>query len=352
MHASSASHSAELPAGAPERVLVIGPNWLGDSLMAMPALQVFRRLRPAVHATVLVKPRLAELWKMQLAADEIWASAQTAAELPVLAARIRRARFDRAFVLPNSFRSALAPWLARVPERIGMRGHFRRLLLTDVAEPPRGEHQKHECAAIFGVALAPDNLPELAIDKVERDKARRLLDRGGQPAAALLPGAARGPAKRWPACHFAALAGILSARGFAPVLLGSAAERPLCAEIATMAGNVPVNLAGQTSLAGLAAVLSACSVAVGNDSGGIHLAAAAGVPSVAIFGATDPAKTGPLGRRVAVLQKSALRSRNIARRSAAAQACLASILPEEVAETALQLLAGASSGVIAGQARV
>ena len=157
---------------------------------------------------------------------------------------------------------------------------------------------------------------------------------------ALLPGAAFGPAKRWPAERFATVGRRLQRELSAGVaVLGAAAERELCRQVADQIGGAAISLAGQTSLTDLAAILSVCRLAVTNDSGGMHLATAMHIPVVAIFGITNPDQTGPLGPRVCVLQNSSFRARDFKRQIHQAAAALAAITPEQVAAAALRLAA-------------
>ncbi len=337
MPASPASASART-----EAVLVVGVNWLGDSVMSLPALQAFRRARPATRLVMLVKPPLAPLCSLHPAIDEVWTFSPGAGGVFHAAQRAAGAGFSAAFILPHSFRSALPPFLARIPERIGLPGHARDWMLTRVVRPPSGpgrEHQAHEYRALFGVADAPDEPPALALPPALGRAAGERLAGLGAPRVALLPGAARGPSKRWPCEHFIALGqGLLRERPCGIVVLGSEQERALCERVAAGIGAGAVSLAGRTTLPELAALLAQCALAVGNDSGGLHLAAAVGVPVLTIFGITDPRKTGPLGPRVRVLQGNAPRSRDIARHSEEAVQALRRITPEQALAAARELI--------------
>lgn len=361
MHAYPASVSAEnSQTGSREQTLIVGLNWLGDSVMAMPAIQAFAKAFPEKRLTMLVKPALAELWPMHPAIDETWACSETFLEMGKIAGQIRGRRFETAFILPQSFRSALIPFLARVPRRIGMRGHFRSRLLTKIVSlPPNAGniHQQQEYMAILGRNAGQDEFPLLRISNVHVEKAGAMLGQGKERWIGLIPGAARGPAKTWPADYFAALGQIIRKNHWGNIVIfGSAAEKDLCARISARIGNnAPegainhaqsvvnhaegvVNLAGQTNLPELAALMSRCSVVIGNDSGGVHLAAAAGAAVIVIFGITDPAKTKPLGRKVVILQDSLLRARDIPRHSAEAEKSLQRISPELAAETTRNLI--------------
>lgn len=337
-------------------ILIVGLNWLGDSITAMPAIQAYKKALPGKRLVMLVKPQLAGLWPLHPAIAETLTCAGSVPEMLRTAALIRARRFEAAFILPQSFRSALIPFLGRVPRRTGLKGHCRRWLLTDPVSPPQGPdkiHQEHEYGAIFGQAVPAEEEPRLSLDPVLVEKARATLGAGREIRIGLIPGAARGAAKRWPEEYFSALGKILLQKLPCQILVfGSAADTELgarvCADIGSAgrnhAGNAinhaksVVNLAGRTPLPEFAAFLSLCSVVAGNDSGGAHLAAAAGAAVVVIFGLTDPAKTKPLGRKVAVLQESSLRSRDVPRQSARAEASLKKISPELAAEKVIGLI--------------
>ncbi len=330
-------------------VLVCAANWIGDSIMTMPALQCFRRQHPDFFIAVLAKSSVAPLWRMHSAPNEV-------IELPPgLPATLRTGRalasrrFESAWILPNSFRSAFIPWLAGIPNRIGCRGHCRAFLLTRPVSLPaefRARHQAWEYMHLLCAPLPPDATmemepPQLTIPPEARAAAERLANTGNRPYVVLLPGAARGPAKRWPADHFAALGKKLAADGAFPVILsGSPIEQPLCEHIARQIGAGARSLAGRTSFAEWAALLAGAQLVICNDSGGMHLAAAVGTRVLALYGITDPAKTGPLAppQRSRIVQNSPVRSRDIPRSSAEAAKWLASIAPEQVYEEALKML--------------
>ena len=317
-----------------DRHLVVGVNWIGDAIMSMPALQVWRRVHPDTKLTLLTRPPLADLWAMHAAPTAVMKCAEP---LPALRAAARALRADgvaRATIFPNSFRSALAPFLAGIPERVGRRGHWRRALLTralpNAAAP--GRHQALEYYELLGLPVPADGpeAPVLAIPAAERQEAAAALRAFQRPLLGVMPGAARGPSKRWPVAHFSAVARRWCAERNGSVLaLGAQGDAGLCDEVVRAAGR-GANRAGQTTLTGWAALLEACDAVVCNDSGGMHLAAALGRPVVAIFGATDPRVTGPLGPRARIVQAEGPRARAIARTDADAEKRLAAILPEQV----------------------
>ncbi len=325
----------------PGKTLVCGVNWLGDSLMSWPALDQWRATHPQATLSLLVKPSVAPLWPLWSASSPPlilqqsgWRGAWRTA------AALRREKFDTCYILPHSFRSAWIPFLAGIPRRIGTPGHFRSALLTHVIQvetTPTRYHQAYEYADVLLGPGAPLNKlePRLCIPPAMRDWARAQLSEQRTPRIALLPGAARGPSKRWPPERFAEAGRRLQeACGGSILVFGGPSETALCADVARMAGPPARSFAGHTTLAELGALLQECAVALTNDSGGMHMAAAAGVPLVAIFGITDPAKTGPLGARQALLQNSPIACRDVARHSARAEQALAAITVEQAVEAA------------------
>jgi len=323
----------------PERILIVSTNWIGDAIMSMPAVQLFRRAHPEAELTVLARPLIRALWAMHPAVDRL----ETMGKPQPTVQSLKPAHFDRAYIFPNSFRSAFIPFLAGVPRRIGARGHWRRLMLTETVRLPDG-HQQFEYLKILGVQGEPP-APQLAVPEESFNSLNnRLAAAGFRPACrtviTLLPGAARGPSKRWPAEHFIVLAKRLRAELGAQILLGGGPDdAAVCAEIAAAVGPEAISLAGQTTVAEWAALLKMSQCVVSNDSGGMHLAMAVGTPVAAIFGITDSRKTGPLGRSV-VLQKSAVKSRDIARDSEAARRALEAVMPDEVFAAVTGLLNG------------
>jgi heptosyltransferase-2 len=221
-----------------------------------------------------------------------------------LAARIE-GRFDTAYVLPNSLKSALLPLLAGIPKRIGYLGEARIGLLTHrLKNPAKGQRPPMVAfySALSGETALDADRPRL--DMPEADIAQALaelgLQRGGFHVFA--PGAEYGPAKRWPARHFAALAQSLA---LPVVLLGSAKEAALCEEIAAPANTLQagkcLNFAGKTTLLQALCAIAGAKSVVSNDSGLMHVAAAFGVPQVAIFGSSSPLHTPPLNTKATVL---------------------------------------------------
>ena len=329
----------------PARILIYGLNWLGDAIISMPAIQAFRTKNPNAHITLLCKPNLTQLWAMHSAINQILPLPTSATNLKELISSLRKQNFEVSYSLPNSFRSALIPFISKIPQRIGLRGHFpRHFMLTDVRPPffSQGKsHQSYEYLQLFipEQNQAPPSAPNLKVPQSARAIMRAKLTKLPQPWIALLPGAERGPSKRWPMENFAQTAAHLVAEtGGSIITLGTQAEFPICQQVAAASAPNGLNLAGATNILELAAVLSLSNIAIGNDSGGMHLAAALQTPLIAIFGVTDPQITGPIGENITILQKSNIRNRDIARHSLTAEKALRAIIPSEVTTQALNTL--------------
>jgi heptosyltransferase II len=350
MPASPAFASAEPPSSGTPRVLIVGVNWLGDSVMALPAVRELRRRQPAAWLAILVKPAVAAFWKLCPDISQTIVLEPGLAGLRAAAHAVHAERFDQAYVLPNSFRSALVPFLARVPVRKGAPGQGRGWMLTDAVPPPAAPdrtHQMYEYLHLMGFDDA-DPLaftPLLNVPDETRVQARRLLDlrvaaaRHGEEAwgpevarVALFPGAARGSAKRWPTAHFVEVGRrLVTEMGAGILVLGTKGEAAACDAVVAGIGKRAVSLAGKLAMSQLAGVLTECRLAVANDSGGMHLAAALGVPVVGIFGITDPAKTGPIGAGHTVVAPQGVRqSRDVPRASEDAAEALRSISADAV----------------------
>lgn len=337
---SGSSGPASVP-GAAGRLLLVSPNWIGDVLMAMPAVQAWRAEHPHHHLAVLCRPGVADLWRMHAAPDGVLTYDKGRAATRELLRQLRGLRFDRCVIFPNSFRSAMLPWAGRIPRRTGFRGHWRRCLLSTVVRPALSAERPHQAWEGFDLlgTAGGDRLEPPRLTVPDRANARAeawLPEAGGGPWVALMPGAARGPAKRWPVASFAEVAArLVCEAGCRIAICGGPGDRAAGAAVAEAAGPGAVNLCGETDVPTWAAVLRRCAAAVCNDSGGMHLAAAAGVPVVALYGLTDPSRTGPIGDAVTLLRGSEGGGRDIPRASAEAEKALASIPPQAVYEAVL-----------------
>ena len=290
------------------RVLIIAPQWIGDAVMTQPLLAKLaaRGAQITVAALPWVAPVYRAMPQVQAVIEWPLAHGRLDAAKRWRLARELRGRFDAAYVLPNSLKSALIPWLARIPVRIGYRGEARFVLLNRRLPNPQGRPPMVAFySALAGtptpVSPAPER-PSLRFDATVLDAATRTAQ--VQPGAywAFAPGAEYGPAKCWPAEHYAALArSLFAAHGLPVLLIGSGKEAELCERIADHAPGACKVLAGKTSLIDAMALIAAARGVVSNDSGLMHVAAAFGVPQVAVFGSTSPEHTPPLNSRARVL---------------------------------------------------
>jgi len=320
------------------RILVRGTNWLGDAVMTTPALLRLREKFPGAHIVLLTPDKLCDLWLAapkqgegglhHPAVNETipFASGES---VFCVAKKLRCGKYDLALVLPNSPRSAIEAWLAGIPQRIGYARPWRNFFLTQTVAPrsdtmkmrkrsvaeiknlisqlptsnsqlPNSAHQIHEYLHIAAALGAnPEPLaPQLAVTPEEIEAAKNkfgLLDIT-QPIFGLNPGAEYGPAKRWPIERFIAAAQrVQQQKDCLWLMFGAKNDAPVAQRIEIGLGGMPtvMNLAGQTSLRELMALLKLCRVLLTNDSGPMHVAAALGTPVVVPFGSTSPELTGP-----------------------------------------------------------
>jgi heptosyltransferase-2 len=336
-----------LDASGVTRLVVFAPNWLGDAVMALPALTDVLRANDRVAVTVAARPPVAPLFELVPGVSAI-----VTVDPPGPAWRdgkgpLRDGRFGAALLLPNSFHAAFVARRCGIPERWGYATDFRRLLLTRAIAPPCGLHQaafyQHLTRAL-GFGAGP-LVPVIDLPADRRSRGEALLRESGwngrAPLVAFAPGAAYGGAKKWPAASFAAVASALWDDGLVPVIVGSAADAVAADELAShLRDDVrPIKLAGRTTLPMLAAVLSLCRALVSNDSGAMHLAAALGVPVTALFGPTDETATHPIGRSPHVVLTHAVWCRPcMLRECPLGHRCLRGIDPQAVTDTVRQML--------------
>lgn len=299
----------------PQRVLVKEVNWLGDVVMSLPAVHAVRRAYPEAHLSILIRSELASFfdgtaWVDEVIPYRIGNGLGGVRDRLALIANLRSKRFDLAISLPRSFEAALWPALARIPRRAGVAADGRAWLLTDSARvdtknPHR--HQVHSYLEMLERTLGVHGeASDVRLDagQQHRTKMREWLTtqrRQSGRLVAVAPAAAYGPAKEWPAQHFATLIDQLAARQIESVLVGGPGERDKCVAIAAASRSGAIVAAGQTSIAELIALLSLSDAFVGNDSGAMHVAGALGIPTIGIFGSTNPVRTGPLGPRTRVI---------------------------------------------------
>ena len=351
------------------KVLVRAPNWVGDAMMCIPALAAIRQSRGGDEIVILARPAVADVLAGQSFADRIlqydyrrrhkgWLGREA------LISEIRRERFDAAVLFQNAFEAAWIAWRARIPARIGYARDGRGALLTTAIPVPRlGEIPTHESNYYLELLrragwvegrqeIAPVRLfiPEASIETA-KNALRKAGVKEKSWRVAIAPGASYGAAKCWPPERFAALADRLISECNADVIFfGTPGEREIAARIFSAMKYRAISLVGETSTRELAALFSACSVFIGNDSGAMHVAAAAGLPVIGIFGSTDPEGTAPVTQQFTLIREAASCSPCFLRQCPVDHRCMTRIAVDSVVSAARRF-AGVSSGFQAGGER-
>ena len=340
----------------PQKIMVRATNWIGDGVMSLPALEALRARFPTSEIVLVTKPWVNELyWRLPAVNRQIVYKPASEHKGPrgfwKFAQEIRDERFDAAFLLQNAFHAAWLAWCARVPVRVGYARDGRSALLTDAIEVPSPAAYGHQAyyylQLLFRAGLIdkPEPVREirLVLDNTELAWGAKHLQKlglgGPRFLVGLNPGAFYGPAKRWLLSHYAQLADRLIGAFHADVLIfGSAAERPLAEEIARAMTHTPLILAGETSLRQLMALLAQCRLVVSNDSGPMHLAAALGLPLVAIFGSTNERATGPISLRARIVKRPVACSPCGLRECSIDLRCMSNVTVDDVYMAALELV--------------
>ena len=335
------------------KTLVRAVNWLGDAVMCVPALREVRAAFPDDEIVIVARPWVADLYAREPFCDRIIAYPKDAGVRGKwsLATALREERFDRAILLQNAFDAALIGWLARAKERVGYARDGRSFLLTKPVERPLAgeipEHQRFYYLELLRRAGVIDELPECADIRLggvpqAKENGRSLWAALGLPQGPWIgvsPGAAYGGAKRWLPERFAAAAERLADDlGARVAIFGSPAEADLAADIANRIGARAYALAGQTSLSDYIDLAATCSVYLTNDSGPMHVAAALGVPTVAVFGATDHIATGPSASWAKVVRQPVECSPCLLRECPIDHRCMTGVSVERVVREAHALL--------------
>jgi heptosyltransferase-2 len=327
-----------------QRILIRATNWVGDAVMSLPGLQAVRERFPDAHIGVLARPWVADLYARESFANEVilyersWRIVQ----------ELRQRKFDTALLMQNAFEAAAVVWLAGIPRRIGYNRDARGWLLTDaIPVPHKGDIPRHERFYYLELlrrariieTLPPSPAIRLSGASDAREAGlRRFAAMGYADVTGVSPGAAYGTAKRWLPERFAEAAASL----LHPVaLFGSKDERALCDQIAEglrSRGILVHNFTGETTLGQFIELAAACRVYLTNDSGGMHIASALGVPTVAIFGATDDIGTGPTGPLARVVRQHVECSPCLLRECPIDHRCMTAVSSQKVADAALDLL--------------
>jgi heptosyltransferase II len=337
------------------RIMIRATNWVGDAIMALPALWAVRRKFVDAQIAIVARPYVADIYRDQGVCDELipydpkaqhrgWRGRET------LAAELRAKKFDLALLFQNAFDAAWLAWRAGVPERIGYARDGRGILLTkSIATPKPGQIPAHEkfyyLELLRRAGFIEERSDDARITLRVSDPARQrgaviLAEAGARPNAhriAVGAGASYGSAKCWPPERFAkTLNTFLLDSGTDVILFGTAAEAAVSDAIARDLMRPPINLTGKTAIADLPGLLSQCHVFLGNDSGAMHVAAAVGLPVVAVFGPTDPYGTAPVTPRATIVQQKPYCSPCFLRRCPTDHRCMRAVSPEMV-ESALRV---------------
>ena len=345
------------------KILIRATNWVGDAIMALPALRAVREKFGEAHISVLARPYVLDIYRDQEIADELIAYDWTSEHKGIrgqakLVGQLREQKFDTALLMQNAFDAAWLARRAKIPKRIGYARDGRSFLLTQAIPVPRhGEipaHEKFYYLELIRRAGFIEQLPEvpwieLKVSVQKRQAAEEFLVANGAQKSrrriAVGAGASYGSAKCWPPERFAETLNNMRQAGDTDVLLfGTAAEKTVSDAIVAGLKFRPFDLTGKTTIADLPALLSRCDLFIGNDSGAMHVAAAVGLPLVAVFGPTDPFGTAPVTQKCTVVQEKPYCSPCFLRRCPTDHRCMKAVSPAMVEEAAkLQLTAVASA---------
>lgn len=291
------------------RYLIVGPSWVGDMVMAQSLFMRLKELHPSAAIDVLApawsEPLLERMPQVRRSIVMPLGHGDFNLKRRYVLGRSLEGQYDRAIILPNSWKSALVPAFAKIPQRSGYRGEFRYGLLNDLRLLDKLRLpmtvQRYVALADSTGAVSPPTVVEPQLitksEEIEATLQRLSLPRPNGRLLALCPGAEYGPAKRWPAKHYAAVAQYWLDQGGSVWLFGSAKDQAVTAEIMSYTQNACIDLAGRTALGEAIDLMSLADTAVSNDSGLMHVAAALGLKVIAVYGSSDPGFTPPLSRR-------------------------------------------------------
>jgi heptosyltransferase-2 len=340
------------------KILLRATNWIGDAIMALPALRAVRKRFPDAEIAIAARPYVADIYRDQQICNQLiqydakgMHTGFSGRERLVM--ELRAQKFDVALLMQNAFDAAWLAWRARIPERIGYARDGRSFLLTKAIPLPRHSeipaHEKFYYLELLRRAgwldsVQDETFIELHVPEEKRRRADEFLCKSGVRQGALRiamgAGASYGSAKCWPPSRFAEVANRLESEADADVILfGTASEASVSTAIAAEMRRPPIDLTGKTAIADLAALLSRCHLFIGNDSGAMHVAAAVGLPIVAVFGPTDPSGTAPVTPRSTIVQQKPYCSPCFLRRCPTDHRCMSAITADMVDTAAKQWLA-------------
>ncbi len=348
----------QLPRSGIKRLLIRGTNWIGDAVMTLPAVSAIRETWPNAEISILAKPWVAEVYKLSQDLDRIVVFEDPGRHSGFrgkmrLANELRGSNFDCAILLQNAIEAALIAKWAKIPLRAGYNSDGRGLLLTHCVRRTARIRRVHQIFYYLEMVKALGCVPAkrdvyLHTGDDYRELAQSLFVRFGLKNKTLIgisPGAAYGPAKRWFPDRFAAVADWLIEYYDAQVLIfGSAGDAPSAAEVKKKSRHFVIDISGKTTLKEAIALIGACDLFLSNDSGLMHVAGALGIPTVAIFGSTNPVATSPVGKNSVVVHHDVDCSPCLKPVCPRDFRCMKLITTEEVCEAARKLL-DAKAGV-------
>lgn len=327
-------------------ILIRSTNWVGDAVMTLPALEAVRENFPSASITVIARPWVAPVFENHPAVNNILiynrhdGLKKNIYEFFHLASIIRKNRYDLAVLFQNAFEAALLAYLGRVRCRLGFDSDGRRFLLTHGIKRSSEIFAVHQVEYYLSILKAvglktESRNPVLYLSKKDIAKAENLLQSQGISKTDFIlgisPGAIFGSAKRWPFERFAKISDWASERwGAKVIVLGSKKEKDIGNKMAGMMKNKAADFCGTTSLGEAMGLIAGCSFFVTNDSGLMHVAAALGVPTLAIFGSTDHVATGPRGSKTRIIRHDIACSPCLKPECPTDFKCMLSIEPEEV----------------------
>jgi heptosyltransferase-2 len=338
------------------RVVVRIPNWVGDAVMAVPALRELRRVLPQAHLTLVSRPGTADIFiEADFVDDVLVYDRQGLAATWKQAREWRRRKFDLAILFQNAFEAAALAFLSGTPIRIGYGTDRRGLLLTHLPPPPAWKDDRHESFYYLNIVAELERLTkgdsliltneprfDLFMSEDRKMKASELLSthgaRANTPLSLLCPGSINSRAKRWPAERYAELADRLFEAGLNVALIGSPGELDVSTQVCDYARHQPIVLTGKTSVAEATAIISIADLLVTNDTGPAHIAAALNTPTVVIFGPTNPLTTYPLSGSAEIIRRPPDCAPCMLRDCPIDHRCMTAITPADVFEQAITLM--------------
>ena len=305
----------KLPREGINKILIRGTNWIGDAILTLPAVNSIRATYPQAHIAVLVKPGVADVYGFFSAVDELIIY-ENKFDTPLgvfrLARMLKGKNFDAAILLQNAIEAAIISLAARIPLRAGFDSDARGLLLTHRVHRTQELREVHQIDYYLKMVKALGCVPvdlemhlEVKINPLDaQDILRKFMPDTEKMIIGIAPGAAYGPAKRWLPDRFAAVADKLNEHLDSQVMiLGGKADWEVAQEVQRRAQTKIINLAGKTTLRESIYLISQCHLFISNDSGLMHIAGALNIPTVAIFGSTNPVTTSPVGNKSIIVRK-------------------------------------------------